>query len=118
MQKFRGAWKFTAAVRPEYVIRDRIVSGKGTRIEDGRQVGAVIDMKMREQHDVHLVEIEIELADFNERAGTSIDKNARHARDRNDIARLAAPGRARSAGAEDDQLHRRFRVRDRVLNFG
>ena len=75
----------------------RIGGGKRAGVEDGRQVGAVIDVEMREEDDIHFVEIEIEFADFDECAGTGVDENARDAGEQNDVAGFATSGGARSA---------------------
>src|SRR5579872_4462588 len=105
MQEFCCAGEFAASVGSEDVIGDRIVGGKCARVEDGWQVGAVVDVEMGEEDDVEFVEIEIELADFDEGAGASIDEDSRGACDRDDIAGFAAAGGAGTAGAEDDQFH-------------
>ena len=59
---------------------------------------------MRQQHDIHLVEIEIEFADFDERAGSRINEEARSALDQNNVTGFAAAGRARPARTKHDQF--------------
>ena len=77
----------------------------GTRLDQTGQFTRVIDMQVRQQHDVGFGYKQLCLAKARERTRTRIDHDPRHAIDQHQIAGTSAPGcfraryQARSASA-------------------
>ncbi len=88
MDEFAGAGELTGAVGAEDSPFDGVPRAEGALVEDGRQIGCVIDVEVREQDDVHLVEGKVELADFDERVSARIDEDSRCTVKEDDVAAI------------------------------
>src|SRR5262249_40683777 len=81
--RFRKQWR---SVRPGDVVNNRAIAGQRPRIEKGGQILAMIDMQMREQYDVYVLQVQLQLAYPDERARPRIDEDPRRAIHKHQIA--------------------------------
>src|SRR5579859_1367186 len=73
--KARGLREKSRAVRAEHAIYDWSVTGKCARVEESREVSAVIDMKMGQQNRIYIIQVQVQFSDAQEAARSSIDQN-------------------------------------------
>jgi len=92
-----------AAGRTEYRELDVAALGNDARLDEARELCGMIDMQMREQHDIEATQIRARLAGAHKGAGSRIHENARRTVEHDQVAGAGAAGRAGAAGAEHQQ---------------
>ncbi len=92
--------------RPPHVEENRTLARYGSRFEQARQLARMIDMQVREQHDVGFRERQLGFSEPRKRARAGIDQNSRDSVEEHEVTRGGAPGGSRTTRAEDDDFQR------------
>ena len=102
-----------APIQPEHPEANRSVARHGPGLEQTGQFSDVVDVQVRQQHDIDLRQRQLRHAEPRERARPGIDEEARRAVDEHQIAGPRGADGARLARAQHDERQGGSRSRRR-----